>query len=975
MSSAPSQQQLHKVLTELFKINELEDLCFDLEIDDEAFPRDDKPQFARELIKYCRNRGSYDQLVAAVCAARPNADIGAPAANERQPDPVALRTYCQAIAQNLEQRYKIETRFVSMRVLDRVESSASVTYHPRSREYNDLSEILQDEHVPEPVLVLLGLPGGGKTTLLQRLQWQTATQTTIQTSEVLKTSEVSRPTVSLFVSLNTYQSDSPDPFTWLEQQWQQQLKRYRLSLPPLGHFLAHGQALLLLDALNEMPHTSGDDYRRQVARWRKFLRDDLPLGNRAVFSCRSLDYSEVLNSKDAANVRQVTLKSLNPTQIEAFLQHYVPDHAQATWHSIKDDPKQIDLYSTPYFLKLLSEQVAHQAGRIPNNRAELFSQLLRHAAQREVESEHPVFTQDEALFTTHDRAQLAELRSSGGCHLPERGALLPQLGLLAYNMQHERQSSGGGSVRVPEHRALALLNHPKASDIIRAGVALTVLHEDRSRDEVLFYHQLLQEYFAGRHAARAVAPEVAGALARVQWQAAQVRPSLSETLATLADYEPLPPLDPSGWEETLVLASALTENPVALVRALMASNLPLAARCASELAERLTPALKGELQQWLIARSQNPNADLRARIAAGEALGKLGDPRFKLCSGAQGSGAQDSYLLPPLVSIAAGDYVLGEKDHPYDNAKHVHRVTLPSFQIGQFPVTNAEFAHFIKAGGYSNPQWWDTAAAQHFLTPEGLVQGQRDSWRDYRARLLNLSESQIEDLLTEKRITSKDASDFREIRSWDEEAFEDFLNETLPVEKAPNQPRLWDDPAFNNPNQPVVGVSWHEARAYCHWLSAQTGKIYRLPTEAEWEAAARGKPDRANRARAFAYGAKFDASRCNTFESHIRHTTPIGIFASNIGGDTPEGINDLCGNVWEWTSSAYLDYPFDLTANREDPHFPDVKTRVVRGGSWNIDGTLARAAFRYYSHVGIRLSFNGFRLVSSAPLFSAPVSG
>ena len=115
-------------------------------------------------------------------------------------------------------------------------------------------------------------------------------------------------------------------------------------------------------------------------------------------------------------------------------------------------------------------------------------------------------------------------------------------------------------------------------------------------------------------------------------------------------------------------------------------------------------------------------------------------------------------------------------------------------------------------------------------------------------------------------------------------------------------PRFWDDPDFNNPAQPVVGVCWYEARAYCAWLSAQFSPLpageglgvraaFRLPTEAEWEAAARGL----GKGRTFAYRGKFDAARCNTFESHIRRTTPVGVFP---GGETPEGVVDLCGNVW-----------------------------------------------------------------------------
>jgi formylglycine-generating enzyme required for sulfatase activity len=115
------------------------------------------------------------------------------------------------------------------------------------------------------------------------------------------------------------------------------------------------------------------------------------------------------------------------------------------------------------------------------------------------------------------------------------------------------------------------------------------------------------------------------------------------------------------------------------------------------------------------------------------------------------------------------------------------------------------------------------------------------------------------------------------------------------------QPAFWKDNAFNNPAQPVVGICWFEARAYCAWLSAQTGKHFRLPTEAEWEAAARGQ-----QGRRYAFGDDFDASRCNTFETHSRRTTPTGVFP---GGVTPEGVVDLTGNVWEWASSQYRVYP------------------------------------------------------------------
>lgn len=138
-------------------------------------------------------------------------------------------------------------------------------------------------------------------------------------------------------------------------------------------------------------------------------------------------------------------------------------------------------------------------------------------------------------------------------------------------------------------------------------------------------------------------------------------------------------------------------------------------------------------------------------------------------------------------------------------------------------------------------------------------------------------------------------------------------------------------------NHPVTAVSKMDAMAYCQWLSKSTGMSYRLPTEAEWEKAARGTDGRI-----YPWGDTFDPWRCNTLESAKHTTTPNGSYSPS--GDSVYGVKDMVGNVWEWTSSHLLPYPYMETTEKEK--FNSKEKCIVRGGAWYYSHKLARCAAR-----------------------------
>ncbi|MBV7336975.1 formylglycine-generating enzyme family protein [Chloroflexi bacterium TSY] len=169
-------------------------------------------------------------------------------------------------------------------------------------------------------------------------------------------------------------------------------------------------------------------------------------------------------------------------------------------------------------------------------------------------------------------------------------------------------------------------------------------------------------------------------------------------------------------------------------------------------------------------------------------------------------------------------------------------------------------------------------------------------------------------------------------------------------------PREFDE-IFQTPNHPQVGVSWYEAVAFCRWLTETFGYEVRLPTEAEWERAARHTDGRT-----YPWNGEFDINRCNIDETGIGATSAVGIYPA---GDAECGAADLSGNVWEWCITKWRD-TYEEYEGRVDDELDGDPRRVLRGGTFSVEHRdLVRCAARLRHARRYRFDDAGFRVVSS----------
>ena len=260
------------------------------------------------------------------------------------------------------------------------------------------------------------------------------------------------------------------------------------------------------------------------------------------------------------------------------------------------------------------------------------------------------------------------------------------------------------------------------------------------------------------------------------------------------------------------------------------------------------------------------------------------------------------------VTVPGGEFRLGAEaqgQFVFDNEKWAHEVRLEPFAIARAPVTQVEFAAFCDDGGYGRRKWWS-----------------EDGWR--------WKESQAAQHPVYWR------SDGAGV--WERRVFDRWVS------------------LGEEPHLPVIHVNWHEANAYCRWAGR------RLPTEAEWEAAAISAGDASSlgsHKRIFPWGDDAPDRRQANLDGVALGCVNVGAYAA---GDSVFGCRQMMGNVWEWTDSDFGPYPGFTPDPYEEYSEPWFHTRrVLRGGCWATRSRMLRGTWRNFYEPHRRDVFAGFR--------------
>jgi formylglycine-generating enzyme required for sulfatase activity len=730
-------------------------------------------------------------------------------------------------------------------------------------------------------LVILGDPGAGKTTFLRRIACGLCNSTLgLGGKTMAKTLGLERDAFPVLVRISELvdhiegccgqERDAPQNKNlpgWLSHFMAARSAEEKTGLDRefFDEIIANGQAAFLLDGLDEAAT------REQ----RECVAELVTEAAQHFEKCRFVVTSRPPAFEGKAilpDFTQVMIEPLEDSAIKGFLTRwckaiFVGSERQAQQHCdelLKAVRARADIRRmarNPVMLTALAVVHWHEK-RLPEQRADLYESIITWLSRSRKRGR-------DRLTAEACVSRLQELALAMQQH-PEGKQVQVSRRWAAEQIAPEWPRGPGQ----PERHRVEIAEEFLAKEELDSGIVVG------RGDDIRFWHLTFQEFLA----ARAIA--------------ARPEPEATPVLLTPADGRKL--YLPSWREVVLLLAGVLHKQGHRKVDAFIAAVLesvrgdaPLAdqARCAGLLGAAVRdlsavgyrPADPRYQQLFdgvmgIFDAERAKGIDIKVIIAAAEALGQTGDPRFI-----------EVALDDNWVTIPAGEFLMGAQKNDaskpnydpeaFDDEVPVHRVSLDAYRIGRYPVTVGEYLRFVQAEDYTDKGLWTEGGFGQWSEPEG--------W-----------EEQLEHL-----------------------------------------------------TRPVVGVSWYEAAAYGAWRKC------RLPTEAEWERAARGADGRR-----YPWGpGKPGPSRLNYDRSKIGCPTPVGVYAR---GATTGGIADLAGNVLEWCSDWFNEGYYAESPARNPQGPPSGSGRVLRGGAWYPDPWDCRAAFRSGRDPLERLDDIGFRVVS-----------
>lgn len=715
-------------------------------------------------------------------------------------------------------------------------------------------------------IVVLGDPGSGKTTLMRYLALlfgrDLAQGTNILKGKLNLNEAGTLPIllqlrqIGAFLKTHRPKDDGTEGHGLLLDFLFQSLKNHKLDLPKdfFDEYLENGRAVLLLDGMDEV---ADPDLRARVAR----LVESFTL---AYPDCRFVVTSRIVGYSGPARLQAdyvtTTVQDFSLEDIRQFLSHwhrlvaigqmgtgedaenFAKSQTEQLLGSIQANERVRDLAINPLMLTVIA-LVHRDRVKLPDRRAELYAEAVDVLLGK----------WDEARGV--DETKILEDRPFDA---GDRRLLLQNIAL--YMHERERKELEAAELRGILQIVFKGMTQDDASARRASERFLTVIEERtgllsaRGEGVYAFSHLTFQEYFAAL--AIAARDDYVDYIMKNSGEA-----WWREVILLTAGY-----LSTQSKERTTKLVKGIAEyknEPVPY------HNLVLASECIRDVG---TNRLDGNIEAYIKAELKTELStpmptgwlgSIRSRLSRGLTVDQIRDRRIAAASALGSIGGQQFWTMPygepEWVSIPSGTFFSG------DNAEVSYT---NEFQISRVPITNAQYAMFVKATKYQAPDHW-----QDGRIPKGLE------------------------------------------------------------------------------SHPVVNVAWYDAIAYCEWLSKMTGKPITLPSEAEWEKAARGDKDK----RVYPWGDEFAASKCNTMELGLGSTTPVGIF---LEGSSPFGVLDMSGNVWEWIRNNYK--------NKKDDLELEYYNHIFRGGSFYDESDYARCACHNDSVLALRLynQVNGYNQIN-----------